>query len=447
MKFRAILLFLLISTVLLKANQPVSFKSLPGFEQRIRNFIDSLRIVDTHEHLYNPDSLKRTNFLDIGLLIQQNNEDDLNSSGMPDSVYDYIFNQPITEREKWKYIEPYWKSTFNTMSSRILLLAIKDLYGINELTDSTVEILSERMKLAYSGDWFNHVLKDLCRFDYVLEEQDSLGINRKYVHNTYRFRDWLTVKSRFRIDSLAVMQVEPINSLEDLVNSMRIEFVNDVKSGMVAVKVNVAYMRTLDFEKVPVSEARRVFHHLTNGDETRELSYKDAKPLQDYLLFKLLEMAREYNLPVAFHTGFQAGSGNYISNADPTLLTNLFLEFPDINFVLYHGSYPYGGTLSTLAKSFKNVFLDMNWTYAISPTYTERYLSEWLETVPASKIMAFGGDQRCVENTYGQLVFAKRIISDVLINKIRDGYLSEGEAKTIARMILHDNAVKFYNLK
>jgi hypothetical protein len=89
----------------------------------------------------------------------------------------------------------------------------------------------------------------------------------------------------------------------------------------------------------------------------------------------------------------------------------------------------------------------MNWTYAISPTYSERYLSEWLETVPASKIMAFGGDQRCVENTYGQLVIAKKIISEVLIKKVRDGYLSEDEAKVVARMILHDNAVEFYNLK
>jgi predicted TIM-barrel fold metal-dependent hydrolase len=172
----------------------------------------------------------------------------------------------------------------------------------------------------------------------------------------------------------------------------------------------------------------------------RELNYLS-------MMQSLFRMAREYKLPVAFHTGFQAGNGNYINNADPSLLTNLFLEFPDINFVLYHGSYPYGGILATLAKSFRNVYLDMNWTYALSPTYTERYLSEWLETVPVSKIMAFGGDQRCAENTYGQLIIAKKIISEVLIKKVREGYLSENEAKSIAGSILHDNAVKFYNLK
>jgi len=86
----------------------------------------------------------------------------------------------------------------------------------------------------------------------------------------------------------------------------------------------------------------------------------------------------------------------------------------------------------------------MNWTYSISPSYAARYLGEWLETVPVSKIMAFGGDQRSVENTYGELVIAREIIAEVLIEKVRKGYFSEGEAKEVARMILHDNGVNFY---
>jgi hypothetical protein len=34
----------------------------------------------------------------------------------------------------------------------------------------------------------------------------------------------------------------------------------------------------------------------------------------------------------------------------------------------------------------------------------------------------------------------------VLTDKVKDGYLTESEAKNIAQMILHDNAVKLYNL-
>jgi len=157
-------------------------------------------------------------------------------------------------------------------------------------------------------------------------------------------------------------------------------------------------------------------------------------------------MIREYDMPVAFHTGIQACGPNILGNSDPELLTNLFTEYPEIHFVLFHGSYPFGGKLTTLARNFSNVFIDMNWTYSISPEYAERYLTEWLEAVPASKIMAFGGDQRCVENTYGNLMVAKKIITDVLAAKVNNGYFTEQEALTVARMILYDNAMDFYNL-
>ena len=52
----------------------------------------------------------------------------------------------------------------------------------------------------------------------------------------------------------------------------------------------------------------------------------------------------------------------------------------------------------------------------------------------------------CVEITYGNLVIAKQIIANVLIEKVRDGFLSESEAKNVARMILYENGMKFYNI-
>jgi predicted TIM-barrel fold metal-dependent hydrolase len=152
-------------------------------------------------------------------------------------------------------------------------------------------------------------------------------------------------------------------------------------------------------------------------------------------------------VPVAFHTGFQAGNSNYINNSDPTLLSNIFISFPDVKFVLFHGSYPFGGELSAIAKTFRNVSIDMNWTYDISPAYAERYLNEWIETVPLNKIMAFGGDQRMIEMSYGSLLVAKKVVADVLIAKIKDHYFSEEEAKTAARMLLHDNGMEFYNIR
>jgi phage gp37-like protein len=433
--------------IFLSINQFASSQPSPGYEKRIRNYIDSLRIVDTHEHFFEVSELRKTNFLDFTLMLFQNSWDDLRSAGMPDTVYDYLYNKPLPAPEKWKIIEPWWSRSFNTSSNKVIMRAVKDIYGISSLNDTTVEALSAKMKEIYGPEWFNHILNDVCRFDFVLQESDYLGDKSSFVRYTRKFSEWLTVRSKYTIDSLAIMQVEPIYTLDDYVNSMKLAFDQASDRGMVAVKVNIAYARPLSFENPSFEAAKKVFRTLINGDESTLLSYHDAKPLQDYMLHQLLELAGKKGIPVAFHTGMQAGDGNNTDNSDPALLTNLFFEYPDIKFVLYHGSYPFGNKLSAIVKNFPNVYLDMNWTYSISPTYAENFLKEWLETVPASKIMAFGGDQRSVENTYGELQIAKKVISDVLISKVKEGYLSESEALKISRMILHDNAVEFYKLK
>ena len=418
----------------------------PGYGQRIREFIDSLEIIDTHEHFFNPELLKSTAFLDFSLLLQQNTYDGLVSSGMPSEMLQKLFVERTPVQEKWKIVQPWWEKSFNTSSSRILLRAIRDLYSINDLNQETVDPLSEKIKKAYTGDWFDYVIRDRCKIRYVIMDGDNIGPEYDYVKYEKRFSPWLTLNTKFRIDSIAVMQVDPIYTLEDYVRSMRIVFEDALKKGMVAVKINAAYKRSLFFEKVPVETARKVFRTIINGNEDLVLPAKDAKPLQDYMMYQLLDLAKKYSVPVAIHTGIQAGGANILGNSEPELLTNLFYEYPDVKFVLYHGSYPYGGAVTTLVRNFSNVYIDMNWTYAISPSYAGRYLAEWLEAVPVSKIMAFGGDQRCVENTYGNLVTAKKIISDVLTEKVGSGYFSEKEALQVAAMILFDNPAGFYNL-
>ena len=446
MKFQTILIILLSVSFPGRTQQQLTPSLVPGYEHHIRTYIDSLRIVDTHEHLFDPEQLKNSNFLDFMLIVHQQGYEDLKSAGMPDSLFNLLFNRPLTPKDKWDKIEPYWRKSFNTTFNRIILLAVKNLYKIADLNEFTVGPLSEKIKKTYNTDWLNRILKDSCRIDYLIQEDDYIPGKYDFFRYTKKFSPWLTVRSKFRIDSLAVMQVEPIYTLEDFVKSMKVALEGAIKKGIVAIKINTAYKRPLNFERVETETARKVFRSLVNGNEDHVISLRDAKPLQDYMFYQLMDLAAKYKIPVAFHTGLQAGSGNIIGNSNPTLLANVFKEYPDINFTLYHGSYPFGGELSALAKNFKNVFIDMNWTFAISPAYSERYLNEWLETVPAGKIMAFGGDSRCVEVTYGELIIAKKIIANVLISKVRDGYLTESEAKKIAKMILHDNAVEFYNL-
>jgi predicted TIM-barrel fold metal-dependent hydrolase len=447
MRFLFSILILITTFLVCSSQEGKHYIDDSGSGKRIHEYIDTLEIVDTHEHFFNPELLRATNFLDFSLLLQQNSYDGFLAAGMPAELMKKLYIEPTPVSEKWKIIEPYWNNSYNTIANRILLSSVRELYNIHDLNGSTVEALSEKIKSAYSGDWFDHVLKDLCRFRYVIVDGDNLGKRDDYIRYVKRFSPWLTLNTKFRIDSIAVMQVEPIYTLEDYVKSMTSVFEDALKRGMVAVKINTAYKRSLYFEKVPVETARKVFRTIINGNEDLVLPAKDAKPLQDYMMFRLLDMARRYKIPVAFHTGIQAGLGNTLEYSDPTLLINLFREYPDVNFVLFHGSYPFGGEVATIVRNYPNVYIDMNWTWSISPTYAGHYLNQWLEAVPVSKIMAFGGDQRCVENTYGNLMVAKKIIGDVLTAKVESGYFTEKEACSIARMILLENPKAFYKLR
>ena len=61
-----------------------------------------------------------------------------------------------------------------------------------------------------------------------------------------------------------------------------------------------------------------------------------GKPLQDYMMHYILRLANKRGLTFQFHTGLQEGNGNIIYNSDPSLLSNLFLEYPDVDFDIFH---------------------------------------------------------------------------------------------------------------
>jgi hypothetical protein len=234
-----------------------------------------------------------------------------------------------------------------------------------------------------------------------------------------------------------------VSNLSEYENVIRKYFEDGIDYGMVGVKSGLAYSRILLFDNVPKRKAEAIFDKMLTG---LSINQKEIKVLQDYLMHCVLKLVDEFDIPIQIHTGLQAGNGNIITNSNPTHLSNLFMEYPEIDFCLFHGGYPYGGELSTLAKNFPNVFIDMCWLYVISPSYSERYLHEWLETVPVAKIMAFGGDYNFVEAVYAHSVIAREIISNVLLEKVRTGYFSEKEAIGAAVKILRENALRIFKI-
>ena len=444
MKRLHITLILLLISFLIQAQVRIYPPAKEGFEQRIRNHIDSMRVVDTHEHLMNPAGIAKSGMCDFTLLLHHYADDDIKSAGMPKAEFDGLLTDTIPVMEKWNAIKPHWENSKNTAYNRVVLLTIKELFGIDKLDETTVEPLSAKIKEVYKTDWFNYVIEEKCKADFVIVDGNdrSYGDPAKFRY-VQRF-GYYGLSSKKDFENLAKQNGMKIQSVDDLTASLEKDFQKALERGFVAVKNGTAYGRSQFYEDVDKETAEKIFTKIQNSKNP--LPFDSVKPLSDYMWHRTIELARKYNKPIQIHTGLQAGDGNYIENSNPALLANLFLKYRDVKFILFHGGYPYGGELATLAKNFQNVYIDLCWLYIISPSYSERYLHEWLETVPANKIMAFGGDYHNIENVYGHLLFAKQIIANVLTEKVKDGYFSEEEAIKFAEMMLHDNAVNLFKL-
>ena len=76
----------------------------PGFEQRISDFVNSLEIVDIHEHLMSEESIKAGSMLDFMLLLHHYADDDEVLYGVSSPLWDYIFGT-VPKKKSMKGVE------------------------------------------------------------------------------------------------------------------------------------------------------------------------------------------------------------------------------------------------------------------------------------------------------------------------------------------------------
>ncbi len=441
---------------------------MTALNEHIHSEVERIPIIDTHEHTM-PESDRQAHALDFSMLFGHYSSADLVSAGMPPRLleaarlpmYRYrilsagrtklsrIPPKPVREdmslEERWQAIKPYWEAAKTTAYGRSVLLAARDLFGVDDLNDSTYVKLSDAVAATRKPGWYRHVLKECANIERAVIEVQSYDVDRELFAPSMRLDHYIAVSSRADIAGLEEEAGVSIHSLDDLVRAMQAALERFCANGAVAVKSALAYRRTLKYDKVTRHDAEVVFNrlaaHLGEGP-----SWAEAKPLQDYMMHQVIHAAIDAKLPIQIHTGLQEGNENIINNSDPTLLINLFVEYREAKFDLFHGGYPYTSEFAVLAKNFANVYPDLCWVHIISPEIGRRQLHELIETVPANKILAFGGDALAVEIAYAHSKMARQVVARVLSEKVQDGYLTEPEALRLARMMLHDNGAKLYGL-
>ena len=414
----------------------------------IYEYIKGIQIIDTHEHLPHFESARARHDV-LSEYLRHYFSVDLISAGLLRKDYWRVCGNELTIMEKWNIVEKYWDAARHTGYGQALEISVRDIYGIDGIRRETIQALNDAYMKSYEEEHLKKVLKDMCNIKVsILDSGGDAPFDTKYYIVANNIGSLVSPRSGRDMKALEEQTGVTISTFENYLRAceIRIEKYNQVSP---ILKCALAYSRSIDFSKTTKQEAELAFNALLGSGyyiHREEQTYSVNPTLSNYLFRYIIGLARDRGMIMQIHTGIQEGNGNILINSKPTHLNEIFLEFRDMRFDIFHIGYPYHLELGTLCKMFPNVHIDMCWAHIISPVTSRKVLSEWLELIPYTKINGFGGDYCLVDGVYGHQYMARRNIAAALSEKVSDGLFNVDEACRIGKAILYDNPARIFGI-
>lgn len=419
-----------------------------GFRRALRERAAALTLFDTHEHLHR-ESERLAQPADLFLLFSTYLRCDLVSAGMDRGAMLTLDDPAIPLEVRWKSVAPYWPWASTTGYGRATLIAARDLYGVGGINAKTYRTLSRRVADASRPGLYQSVLRDKARIGMaVLDDRMTMRGEplrpEPGFHLAARFEYITLAATREDLQHVEKMTGVSVSSLADIEKALEKRMDRAVREGMAAIKMGFAYDRTLEVGNTGKTEAERAFETLFGSPAPQPPGAPAAKLLQDYLIHRVVQHAAGRRLPVQVHTGLLTGNKNANLRTNPSLLSPLIGQYPQVRFDLFHGGYPYMSELAAMAKNLPNVYADLCWLHMISPAAAARLLDELIDTVPGNKILGFGGDSRQVEHAYAHAQMARAVTADVLAGKAERKEITEDAAVALLDRILYGNGKELF---
>jgi predicted TIM-barrel fold metal-dependent hydrolase len=416
---------------------PLAPQALSGsLVARLHQSLTEFQSIDTHEHFPSEATRVKTP-IDLFTLVGHYTINDLISAGLSPEHAKKLDDTNLAPARRWNLMEPYWRFVQNTGYGQALRVAIREIYGVAEIAAGTVERINDAIRVQNKPGVYQKLIREKSRIESALNDAIVDPADTPLLVSVRRFDHFLAPDDVPLLEKITGRSIESLTALK---RALEERFDRAVRQeGMVAVKCALAYRRDLRFEAAPESAAASKFDTHVKGK-----SITAGREVVDHMVHYILRLADDYRIPIQVHTGMLSGNGHAVQRTRPTQLVNLLQSYPRVQFDLFHTGFPYQDELLVLVKQFPNAYADFCWTHIISPAAARRALREMLDSVPANKILGFGGDYRYPELSYGHLVLARRNIADVLAERVQAGTVTEDQAAEIGRWLLRDNPAKVF---
>jgi predicted TIM-barrel fold metal-dependent hydrolase len=223
------------------------------------------------------------------------------------------------------------------------------------------------------------------------------------------------------------------------------------KNGAVAVKLEMAYLRSLDVGDPDRAVIERLYATYSRSGIAPNADYKSV---QDFLFRHIAAECGRLGMPLHFHSS--AGAGRYfdVAGVNPMLLLPVIIDpaMRKTNFVFVHASWPYTRELTALLDK-PNIYLDISaQPYLLYPRALAENIRGFLEYAP-EKVL-FGTDASPItdavnweETGWMASNTGREALALALTGMLRDQEIDRDRASRLARMVLRENAIRLYGFR
>jgi hypothetical protein len=436
---------MVLAWLLLASLSAAAAEDAGAIAKRLKKNFDAVRAIDTHSHLRSFRHFQETADPQRGFTLRH--------------LWTNSYLTWVVAIPAWQASAPFgawWadaQTTFDDVRAmsfyRYMLPAFRDLYGVHfeSLSADQARRLNDRVVANYRNEkWVAEAIVHRANIELVLvDDHGRLQWDAHYpftvpvlnvnglVRGTHP-EQYAKSLAEGKGDSPYVFAREhglAIRNLDDYLNVIDAIFKAAVAKGAVCLKTTLAYQRSIRFEDVPRVRAEKAF-----GKRPAELGAAEKRDFEDFIIWHVTRLAARYDLPFQIHTGDAR-----LQDSNPMLLLDMIQANPKTKFVLFHGGYPWVGETGAIAMKCRNVWIDSVWLPQISFTMARRAFQEWLDVMPASRIM-WGSDVQIPDGVYGAADFTRACLAEGLAEKVARGELREEDAERIGRQILRENALR-----
>jgi uncharacterized protein len=256
------------------------------------------------------------------------------------------------------------------------------------------------------------------------------------------------VAPMLRVELIMQDLIAAQSTLAAVVEGLRAALEDIRGQGYVSLKSIVAYRTGLDIATWSLDEAQMAFVEARNEVSATGAVRLGYKPLLDTLLHVVFEEAARQEVPIQFHTGYGDDDADMLL-ANPLHLRAVLREkkYQSMPIVLLHESYPYTRQGAYLAAIYDNVYLDLSYGIPFLG-YNEmlEFTRAAFDVAPSSKLLYSSDGIGVPELHWISARDGRRIIGQVLSERVASGELSQYAAEEVGVAVLQQNALRLYQI-